>query len=164
MLVAKEGFARGLLPWVLVCLPTLSMGDVLPDPLIACTQLTADTARLACFDREIREIREKTANPPAASELTPEQKFGLSDGRVRGREAKQEQAPTDLHAHIVSVSQYVNERQVFVLDNRQVWQQIELDPDFTAKGGQEVVISNGALGSYWLSTTPRHRTRVKRIQ
>jgi hypothetical protein len=164
MLVVKEGFARALLPWVLVCLPTLSMGDVLPDSLIACTELSADTARLACFDRQIREIRKKPTNPPAAIELTPEQKFGLSDGQVRGREAKRAEPPTDLHAHIVSVSQYINERQVFVLDNRQVWQQIELDPDFTAKSGQEVVIAAGALGSYWLSTAPRHRTRVKRIQ
>jgi hypothetical protein len=166
MLFPQEVFNRGILPWVLCCLPTLGMGDTLPDSLIACTQLTSDTARLACFDHEMQEIRKKTANPPAAIELTPEQKFGLSNGQVRGMEAKQGQSltPAAVHAHIVSVSRYMNERQVFVLDNVQSWQQIELDPEFTARTGQEVTISSGALGSFWLSTDARHRTRVKRIR
>ena len=166
MLFPEEVFSRGILPWVLCCLPTLCMGDALPDSLIACTQLTSDAARLACFDHEIQEIRKKTANPPAAIQLTPEQKFGLSNGEVRGMEAKQGQSltPAAVHAHIVSVSRYINERQVFVLDNAQSWQQIELDPDFVAPIGQEVTISNGALGSFWLSTDSRHRTRVKRIR
>jgi hypothetical protein len=127
------------LPWVLFCLPTLGMGDALPDSLLACTQPT---------------------------ELAPEQKFGLSSGQVRGLEAKQGQSstPAAVHAHIVSISRYMNERQVFVLDNVQSWQQIELDPEFTARTGQEVTISSGALGSFWLSTDARHRTRVKRTR
>jgi hypothetical protein len=165
MLFPQEVFSRGILPWVLICLPALGVGDALPDSLIACTQLTSDTARLACFDHEMQEIGKKTANPPAAIEPTPEQKFGLSTGQFRGLEAKQGQSlTTAVHAHIVSVSRYMNERQVFVLDNAQSWQQIELDPDFMAQTGQEVTISNGALGSFWLSTDPRHRTRVKRIR
>jgi hypothetical protein len=148
---------RGVLPWVLCCLPTLGMGDALSDSLIACTQLTSDTARLACFDHAMVEIRKSTSNSPSMNALTPEQKFGLSDGGSSP-------APTAVHAHIVSVSRYMNERQVFVLDNVQSWQQIELDPDFTARIGQEVTISSGALGSFWLSTDSRHRTRVKRIR
>lgn len=145
-----------LLPWVLCCLPTLGMGDALSDSLIACTQLTSDTARLACFDHAMVELRKNTLNAPSAIALTPEQKFGLSK--------ESSLTPTAVRARIVSVSRYMNERQVFVLDNVQSWQQIELDPDFTARNGQEVTISNGALGSFWLSTDSRHRTRVKRIR
>jgi len=166
MLFPQEVLNRGILPCVLLCLPTLGIGDALPDSLFACTQLTSDTARLACFDHEMQKIMKKTANTPATIELTPEQKYGLSNGQVRGLEAKQGQSPTPtaVHAHIASVSRYMNERQVFVLDNAQSWQQIELDSDFMARIGQEVTISNGALGSFWLSTDPRHRTRVKRIR
>jgi hypothetical protein len=153
-----QGFlSRGFLPWVLCCLPTLGMGDALSD-LIACTQITSDTARLACFDRGMEEMRKNTSNAPSVPALTPEQKFGLSKGQ------ESSPAPTAVHARIVSVSRYMNERQVFVLDNVQSWQQIELDPDFTARDGQEVTISSGALGSFWLSTDSRHRTRVKRIR
>lgn len=156
MLFARGVLGRGVLPWVLCCLPTLGMSDALSDALIACTQLTSDTARLACFDHEVEEMRKSTSNAPSKSALTPEQKFGLPNG--------QGPAPTAVHAHIASVSRYMNERQVFVLDNVQSWQQIELDPDFTALIGQEVIISRGALGSFWLSTDSRHRTRVKRIR
>ena len=145
-----------VLPWVFCCLPTLGMGDALSDSLIACTQLTSDTARLACFDHGMEEVRKNTSNAPAVIAPTPEQKFGLSK--------ESSPTPATVHAHIVSVSRYMNERQVFVLDNVQSWQQIELDPDFTARNGQEVTVSSGALGSFWLSTDSRHRTRVKRIR
>jgi hypothetical protein len=64
----------------------------------------------------------------------------------------------------VSVPRYPIERQVFVLDNAQTWQQIELDLGFTVRIGQEVTISKGALGSFWLSADSHRATRVKRIR
>jgi hypothetical protein len=69
-----------------------------------------------------------------------------------------------LHAHIASVARNPTERQVFVLDNAQTWQQIELDPDFAVRIGQGVTISKGALGSFWLATDSHRATRVRRIQ
>jgi hypothetical protein len=166
MLYPQGVLCRGVLLWVLCCLPMLGMGDAFSDSLIACTGLTSDTARLACFDHAMEGMRKSTSSASSAIALTPEQKFGLSNGQVRGLEAKQGSSltPTAVHAHIVSVSRYMNDRQVFVLDNTQSWQQIELDPDFTARNGQEITISSGALGSFWLSTDSRHRTRVKRIR
>ena len=166
MLYPQGVLSRGVLPWVLCCLPTLGMGDAFSDSLIACTELTSDTARLACFDHAMEGMRKSTSSAPSVIALTPEQKFGLSNGQVRGLEATQGSSPTPtaVHAHIVSVSRYMNQRQVFVLDNTQSWRQIELDPDFTARNGQEITISSGALGSFWLSTDSRHRTRVKRIR
>jgi hypothetical protein len=163
MLFPQEIFRCGVLPWVLCCLPTLGLCDAPSDSLLACTELTSDTARLACFDRAMQELKKNTSNEPP---VTPEQKFGLSNGQVRELDAKQGSSPTPtaVHAHVVSVSRYMNERQVFVLDNVQSWQQVESDPYFTAQNGQEVTISNGLLGSFWLSTDPRHRTRVKRIR
>ncbi len=163
---ANRGFNRGVLLWVFVCLPALGIGDALFDSLFACAQLASDTARLACFDREIAEIRKKNPQTPASVAPTAEQKFGLSDKQVLelGATPGQVPAPTALHAHIVSVPRYPIERQVFVLDNAQTWQQIELDLDFAVRIGQEVKISKGALGSFWLSTDSHHATRVKRIQ
>jgi hypothetical protein len=163
---ANRRFNRGVLLWAFFCWPTLGMGDALFDSLIACAELTSDTARLTCFDREIAEIRKRNPQPPASVAPTAEQKFGLSNKQVLDLGATPGQAPTPtvLHAHIASVSQHPIERQVFVLDNAQTWQQIELDLDFAARIGQEVKISKGALGSFWLSTDSHHATRVKRIQ
>jgi hypothetical protein len=142
-LVTNQGFDRSVLLrrsallWAIVCMPTQGIGQATFDSLIACTRLTADTERLACFDRAMT---------------------GLEAGPDRAR------TPTQLHAHIVSVSRSATDRQVFVLDNAQTWQQIELDPDFAVSTGQEVTISKGALGSFWLAIDSHHATRVKRIR
>jgi hypothetical protein len=164
--LANRGLNRGALLWVLLCLPTLGIGDALFDSLMACSQITSDTARLTCFDREIAQLRQKNPQPPASVAPTAEQKFGLSDKQVLELGAAPGQAPTPtaLHARIVSVPRYPIERQVFVLDNAQTWQQIELDPGFIVRIGQEVTISRGALGSFWLSADSHRATRVKRVQ
>lgn len=155
-----------LYAWTALCLPAPSIAAASLDPLIACTQLTDETARLGCFDKEVAELRRH--NPPASTPVapTPEQQFGLSDKQVIGLEAKPNQAPPPktLHVHIVSVSQSALARQIFVTDNAQTWQQIELDPDFAVNIGQEVTISKGALGSFWLATDSHHATRVKRVR
>jgi hypothetical protein len=164
--LANRGLHCGVLLWALVCLPIPGIGDALFDSLIACGDITSDAARLTCFDREIAEIRKKSPQPPLSAAPTAEQKFGLSDRQVLELGAPPGQAPTPtaLHAHIVSVPRYPIERQVFVLDNAQSWQQTELDPGFSVRIGQEVTISKGALGSFWLSADSHRATRVKRIQ
>jgi hypothetical protein len=158
---------RAVSLWVLLCLPTLAVGEVPLDPLIACTQLTADVPRLACFDREIAKVRTGATGTPNSSEPvpTPEQTFGLSGAQARAAaHMPAQEAVSALHAQIVNISQNANGRLIFVLDNSQTWQQIELEPDFPARTGQSVTISNGALGSFWLSSNPRRATRVKRIR
>ena len=164
--MGNEGRGRHVLLWALVCLPTQGMGQAPFDSLMACTRVIADTPRLACFDHEVAEVTTKNPQPSASVAPKAEQKFGLSDKQVLelGATPGQVPAPTALHAHIVSVPRYPIERQVFVLDNAQTWQQIELDLGFTVRIGQEVTISKGALGSFWLSTDSHRATRVKRIQ
>jgi hypothetical protein len=152
--------------WAVVFIPIPVIVAAPADPLMTCAEITADTARLACFDREMAERRKNNPPTPARAAPTPEQQFGLSNKQLLGLEATDVRAPvpTTLHAHIVSVSHTAAERQVFALDNAQRWQQIELDPDFAVRIGQEVTISKGALGSFWLATDSHRATRVKRIQ
>ncbi len=80
--LANRGLHCGVLLSALVCLPNPGIGDALFDSLIACGQITSDTARLTCFDREIAEIRKKNPQPPASVAPTAEQKFGLSNKQV----------------------------------------------------------------------------------
>lgn len=153
----SEGFRRSVLLWVFACLPAQGIGQTALDPLIACTQLKADAARLACFDREMKGIRKDGLPPSTHAAPSPEEEFGLSSAQVLGP------APAALHAHIVGISRAGADRQIFELDNAQTWQQIELDPDFAVRMGQEVTISKGALGSFWLAIDSHRATRVKRI-
>lgn len=152
--------------WAFVCMPGLSLGEAPLDSLVACTELPADTERLACFDREMGEIRRNSPPRPQAIPPTAEEAFGLSTQQVLALEAKpgQAPAPTELHAHVVGVSRSAKDRQIFVLDNTQTWQQIELEPDFPVRIGQEITISKGALGAFWLAIDSHRATRVKRIQ
>jgi hypothetical protein len=147
---------RSVLLWVFACMPMQGLGHASWDSLIGCTRLEVDTERLACFDREMTGIQKTGPQPPASVSPTPEQQFGLSSTQVLGP------TPTRLHARIVRVSRSAD-RQVFVLDNTQIWQQIELDPDFAARMGQEATISKGALGSFWLTIDSHRATRVRRI-
>lgn len=150
------GFRRSVLLWAFVCIPAQGIGHAPLDSLIACTQLKVDTERLACFDRAMKAIRKDNLQPARPVARTAEEEFGLSSTQVLGP------TPTRLHAHIVGVSRSAD-RQIFVLDNAQTWQQIELDPDFAVRMGQEVTISKGALGSFWLAIDSHRATRVKRI-
>ena len=151
--------------WAFVCMPLACIAEPSLDPLIACTRLTADTARLACFDGAMAKIQDNIPQSTIHAAPTPEQQFGLSDKRVLGLETAPGQAPpTVLHSRIANVLHSAADRQTFVLENAQTWQQIELDPDFAARIGQEVRISKGALGSFWLATDSHHATRVKRIR
>lgn len=164
---AHTRMGRSAVLWILVGLPSLSIGGAPLDSLTACAQLTADAPRLACFDREIAEIGKSGEGLSKSSDAapTPEQRFGFADAQARALQPKPAPAsPSAEHARIVSVSEGANGRRIFLLDNSQIWQQIELERDFSVRAGQPVTISNGALGSFWLSSDSHRATRVKRVR
>ena len=102
----------------------------------------------------------------AAAPLTPEQTFGLSAGEIRkleNRDGTNTPAPAALAAHIEQVTHGATGRQVFHLDNGQVWRQIEDRPGFHTAAGDAVTVTPGAFGSFWLSTSRHNSTRVERV-
>jgi len=102
----------------------------------------------------------------APGALTPEQKLGLSLEGIRNVEARQgikSEELKELSAHIVSVSRNAAGRQVFTLDNGQVWRQSETRPTFVAGAGDAISITHGAFGSFWLATSKHNWTRVERL-
>jgi hypothetical protein len=161
--------------------------------LQSCAKVTDDKARLACFDRQIALLNTPAAQSagtaaaaPAGSgaatpapgggssvaatgtKLTPEQKVGLPRGKVDKLEAAPGTVPEPplaaFKAGIRSVSMDAGQRQVFVLDNDQVWRQAERKLDFSVRPGDTVQISRGALGAFFLSANPHSATRVSRVR
>jgi hypothetical protein len=151
----------------------------------SCAKVTDDKARLACFDREITVLnttqvaRADTGGSAtsaasgssvaaAGTKLTPEQKIGLPRGKVDRLEAAPGTVPEPplaaFTAGIRSVSIDAGQRQVFVLDNDQVWRQAERKPGFSVRPGDTVQISRGALGAFFLSANPHSATRVSRVR
>jgi hypothetical protein len=145
-----------------------STADLLPELLRSCVKISNDAERLACFDREVARATSSVSTPKGAAviPLTPEQKLGLSPSRVQQLESGSPQPlpPKEVHAHIVSASSSADGLQSFVLDNAQVWRQTVVKTDFSVHQGDQVTISTGALGSFWLATDTHHSTRVKRVK
>jgi hypothetical protein len=147
----------------------------LPPALADCVKLTRDTLRLACFDREVAKLmvnggaadKESHASGTASpSALTPEQKLGLSKQSIEKLESSTGHAPdpTELHAHIAHISSDGLGHMLFVLDNAQVWRQADADFNFIARSGDAATISQGAMGSYWLSVNAHSGIKVKRLR
>lgn len=149
----------------------------------ACTQLSDDQARLACFDREVaaQKAREGRHSQPsaaapahavaapapaaAAPQLTEEQKMGLTPARIQQLEKPPGAPPPlkELTVSVQSISVDGNGHQVFTLDNGQIWRQVELDGSFSVRPGDSVLISRGVSNSYFMSFGKHRNTRVSRV-
>jgi hypothetical protein len=104
---------------------------------------------------------------PAAARLSPQQAFGMAPLQVLAREQAAARAPPPLDrlaAHIIALGTAADGREIFTLDNDQVWSQLGPDADLGARRGDAVTISRGWLGSYWLSLKSRHGCKVTRMR
>lgn len=102
-----------------------------------------------------------------SSALDPLQTFGLPPGQILAREEAARKAPRPLDhiaAHIMALANTADGREVFTLDNHQVWAQLAPDGDLYAKPGEAVEISRGWLGSYSLSLRSRRSCKVTRLR
>ena len=163
--------------WASPCSAAVALAD-----LLACRDLTDAQARLACFDRETAALVHMPAVPiaatptptpaisespaPQATQLTPEQKFGLSEDAIAAKEAAAGTAvkETKLHARITALALSGDGRALITLDNSQVWGQSEADgTDLMAKLGDTVTLSRGMLGSYWLQLKSGRGCKVRRM-
>jgi hypothetical protein len=159
-----------------------------------CPQIAGDKERLACFDREFALLAQRrqavvaapgaattptheasesaapakpgaTSTSSAPGALTPEQAVGLPPGKI----LKLQKSPTGtelkaLDAKIERVSVNSAGRDVFKLDNGQVWQQVESDPKFEVHPGDTVHLSKALGGSFFMSASKRMSTRVLRVE
>lgn len=107
---------------------------------------------------------------PAASqpELNPQETFGLAPQQVAERAEAAVHAPKPLESltgHISGITKAADGREVFVLDNRQVWVQLEANGDWLdAHTGEQVTISRGWLGSFRLSLPSHRGFKVTRVR
>jgi quercetin dioxygenase-like cupin family protein len=162
-----------------------------PTGFESCGQVSEDKERLACFDRELALLKERkqtvapasaaasesaaarasgespavARRPPPLPELTPEQAMGLTPGKILELQGGPSATKLNkLSAKIEGVWVNSARREVFRLENGQVWSQVEPDLDFTVQPGDTVVITRGALDSFFMSANTHMNTRVRRAQ
>jgi len=107
-----------------------------------------------------------SAARPQPRPLTEAQKFGLSAQQREALERKPDTPPPvkSTTAIVKSVRKLPSGYLRIELDNDQVWQQIETDPNVWLEPGEQVTIRRASLGSYLLDTPRRYSTRVQRVQ
>jgi hypothetical protein len=144
----------------LVRMPVASAAD-LPEAIARCAEVADNLERLTCYDRQ---------NPPRRSGAarTPDADFGANDDLLRKRQAAGEtsvpRGPDRITAKVTKVSASAAGDTLIELENGQVWQQTQNRLETIAAPGDEVTVSKGALGSYFLVSKSRLSTRVKRVK
>ncbi|MGH8326800.1 MAG: hypothetical protein ACRET2_08575 [Steroidobacteraceae bacterium] len=146
-----------------LCLASGSFGA-----LLACRSIAASAARLACFDRGSSALAAQRIPAGPHTELNPRETFGLAPLQVAARAEAAAHAPKPLDSlttRISSVARAADGREVFTLDNHQVWVQLQADGDWLdASTGEEVKLSRGWLDSYWLRLPSRRGFKVTRVR
>lgn len=157
--------------------------------IAACRHIADDRQRLECFDREsspqlqqpqqsqqsqqsqqpqsrAAHGEKKTESAPAVKTvLTPEQRIGLTPERILKLEGAQEHHDLkELTAKVRAVAGDPGARRSFILENGQVWRQVEPDSEFYVRPGDTVRISKALFGSYFMSVNPHMNTRVSRAR
>jgi hypothetical protein len=136
--------------------------------LLACRKIDAGAARLACFDRESAALAERGSPAKPHASLGSRETFGLAPLEVAARAEAAAHAPKPLDtmaAHITSIARAADGREIFVLDNSQVWVQLTADGNWLeARTGEQVNISRGWLDSYWLSLSGHRGFKVTRVR
>lgn len=155
------------------------------DPLDACAQMGDPAARLACFDQQMQRRRGTAApqNPPsgasgaAAAPQAPDGVSGAAPGAPArpagdktGLEGSQvnkgtvDEAPKPFMARVTKPVYHPDHRYTFVLDNGQVWEQLEVRTGLLVDPNDAVTISPGVLGGFFLKTPGNQFIRVRRIR
>ncbi len=151
-------------------------------PLRGCTRLSVDAERLACYDRLLTasvgggggsagsgsggSASAVAATVSTAPAPTAEQTFGLPTALVLQREAASvTHAPAleRLEARVTAIATNGG-RLIFTLDNGQEWRQFATSGDLLINVGDTVVLTPGAVGSYWLKGSSGRKTKVTRTR
>jgi hypothetical protein len=160
-----------------------------------CAAMTDEHARVTCYDQAAPQLRAALNAPPTPHPPTEaEQKswFGFDLGSIFGSSPAQQTTPQQFGSENVppppppaneppppgpiesitaKVTNYAMDpfgKFVVFLDNDQVWQQLQGDPElahFHKGGGDTVTISRGFIGSYNLQINDSNKVfKVKRIK
>jgi hypothetical protein len=165
----------------------VGFAQTLPQSVLQCASVDNDIARLECFDKEVARATQRGASvaptqvppaqavppaPPVAStqpnSASPnDDDFGVSGELARKRKAeeiKTGSAPRELRAAVAKVKTKPYGELVLELDNGQIWEQPERKSGFSIKEGENIRITQGAMGSYFVIADSGATSRVRRVR
>jgi hypothetical protein len=167
----------------------------LPPALLACASIARDAERLACYDRAVEAVsadaraaagaRAAEAAKLAAAEAAAakaraeaeaaalaakkaadkEARMAAFGGAAIGKGLKDPEAVEEVPSKLAELLTNASGLGVFLLENGQLWKQVDTTPLGRVKAGDDVVLSHGALGGYRLTFSKSGRwVTVKRLR
>ena len=142
--------------------------------LDACRAITADTARLACFDREAAALLtasrsgELSVVDRADMRTARRSLFGFALPKLPffNGDKSADEVPDTLDSTIVSAQGIANERyRIQIAAGDALWETTEAPLNLsTPRAGEKIVISKGALGSYFLRINGQVGVKGRRVK
>ncbi len=162
-------------------LPALALTQEASDPMEHCFSLGDSAARLACFDGEMRRRHAGTSVPAPPATSAPitgatlttaptkaaDDTVGL-DGRQLILKRKEEniriEAPQPMVAMLARLTLRPGHQYYFELENGQLWESTDTQPDLFLSPHETVTIRAGVMGAFFLKTQEGHSIRVHRLR
>jgi len=155
-LVRFADLGRACLLASLLGMATRVAGASVPETLRACARERDDTARLACYDREIRHLEELESK---SFGLTGQQKDRL-DPSPRQSKAT---APV-LSGVVAELKAQPDGRTMITLEDGAVWIEGEAYEPIELRVGDRVSVRSGFLGSFYMYPSSGPPVRVRRLR
>ena len=158
------------------------------DPMETCYRLTDPGAQLACFKQEMQRRHAasrgtgiapvaptaKTAAPAAAASeahtathTPPDDTIGLDGRQLRIKRNEEGIQPPTLKPIVAALTQLKSRpghQYFFELDNGQVWESTDAEPDLFPGPHETVTIRPGVFGAFFLKTQAGRSIRVHRLR
>ena len=156
----RTGLAFTALSFTVFAAGPVSAAD-LPESIARCADISDNLERLTCYDRQNPPRRGSASAAPA----NPAADFGANQEVIRKRgDTASAKGPERITAKVAKVSASATGDTLVELDNGQVWQQVQQRIETIATPGEEITLTRGAFGSYFLISKSRLSTRVKRVK
>jgi len=131
-------------------------------PAQACTRLSDDASRLACYDAALGYSKSPAVQSSGTDKTAPPAKFG--DNGLLHPDAKAD-LPKSMTVQVRQVTSLAYGLYRLTLDNGQVWRTTQADSALEFKADDMVTISRRVLGGYEVSFAGRNAsvnaTRIK---
>lgn len=140
--------------------------------LLECRRIADPQARLACYDAQAAVVAEATERRQivvadrAEVERTRKGLFGyaLPVSPILGEDGDQKEAKR-LETTVVSARRSRDGDWIIVLEGAGTWEQIDSKVlPLSPRAGQKVVVTKGAVGSYFVSVDGQSALKMRRIQ
>jgi hypothetical protein len=148
---------------LLISQTVLAKETELSDKVQACSQMSQDTTRLACFD-QLTHISNSTILAPKKTALTATQVDDFSKEHVQKTDEEKANEILSISSTISQLTKTSRGQWKLTFDNGQKWQQKDT-AKLKLKQGDKVTLTKGALSAVFLQKENMNkRIKVKRLK